>query len=282
MARFNNAILGSRGFAERSMAPMVDLNQGGQNGRFTNIGSYVANAAYVRRNLIPLLLQTPRGFDDLAEPELYRSTLKSLVELQAQSIEGLNATLTVEAQETPVGGAGEQQQDPSNVTRQRSEPSFTWVEKYGSPVRSFLQSWITDLIMDPITKYPRVISRYNRGRVTDLLPDYYSMTCVFIEPDPTHTKVIRSWLCTNMFPMTSGEITGSRDLTQGGQTLQLQVQFSALTQVGAGVDSFAQMLLDRMALNDMNPNLHAAFVKDVDPDVKAAGAGYNQTVPLVP
>lgn len=282
MARYNEAILGARGFAEKSLAPQVDLTKGPQNGPFTNFDSYMANAAYVRRNLIPLLIQTPRGFDDLAEPDLYRSTLKSLVELQAQSIEGLNATLTVEAQDTPVGGAGEQQQDPSNVTRQRSEPSFTWVEKYGSPVRSFLQSWITDLIMDPITKYPRVISRHNRGRVTDLLPDYYAMTCMFIEPDPTHSKVIRSWLCTNMFPMTSGEIIGSRDLTQGGQTTQLQVQFSALTQVGYGVDQFAQRLLDQMALNNMNPNLHAAFVQEVDPDVKAAAQGYNETMANTP
>lgn len=273
MARLSDTIL-QRGYSQYTNAPMVDLRNGAQNGPMTDIASYVSNAAYVRRHLIPLLLEAPRGFQDLENGDLYVATLKALVETHLQSVEGLNKGLTVEVTETAVGGAGEQQEDFTNVTRARSEPSFLWIEKYGMPITTFLQQWITSLIMDPQTKYPTVIANGIRSP-RDLLPDYYGMTCIFIEPDPTHQKVMKAWLCTNMFPKATGDIIGRRDLTSASERLELNIAFTALTQVGFGVDAFAQSLLDKMNLTGMNPNLQQSAIRDLDADTKAANRGYN-------
>lgn len=279
MARLETAILGNTGYGQYAEAPMVNLVNGGQNGPMPDIGQYVSSSSYVRRNLIAILIEAPRGFQDLENPEAYVEALKALVELHPKSIEGLNATLTVEFQETPVGGAGEMQQDISNVTRARSNPTFVWTEKYGKPVSNLLRHWITGLIMDPATKYPTVVTRgIRQSNPADLLPDYTGMTVLFIEPDPTHTKVVEAWLCTNMMPNGSGDITGRRDLTQGGETLDISIEFTALTQHGAGVVQFAQRQLDAMNLGGMNPNLQQAFVQQVSADVDRGRAGYVETL----
>lgn len=277
MSRLSDTILGKDGYGQYNQAPMVDLKHGAQNGPMTDFTSYVSNSNYVRRNVIALLIEAPRGFEDLQNPQMWYETLKALVELHPKSIEGLQSTLTVEHAENAVGGAGEMQEDVSNVTRARSNPTFVWTEKYGKPISYFLRGWITSLIMDPITKFPTVVSNGAR-RPQDLLPDYNGMTVLFFEPDPTHSRVVEAWLCTNMQPKTSGDITGRRDLTQGGETLDMSIEFTALTQHGYGVMQLAQRMLDAFNLSGMNPNLQQAFVQQVEANVSAAADGYTASL----
>lgn len=278
--RMQNTILGNRAYGQASQAPMVNLQIGGQQGAMTDFVGYVANAAYVRRNIICQLVAAPRGFRDLDNPEIWEQTLKSLVELHAKSIEGLQSTLTVEHVENAVGGAGEMQQDVSNVTRARSTPTFVWTEKYGQPVRAFLEGWVQMLVMDPQTKAPGIIATGKRP--SDLLPDYNGATMLFFEPDPTFTKVTKAWLCTNMRPTNQiAENTGRRDLTQGGEPIDYNVEFTALTQVGARVIEFAQARLNAMSLNGMNPNFQNAFVTEIDPYVRNTDNGYAEQLAKV-
>ena len=275
--RYSDTILDRRGYARYEEVPMVDLKYGGQFGALPDFPGYVSSSAYVSRPIVPVLLAAPLGFNHLDNPEVYIRTLKSMVELQAKSIEGLNATLTVEFQSNPFGGGGEQQEDFSNVTREQSRPTFVWTERQGKPFRALLTSWITGIMMDPNSKYPNVVSNGNSGP-NDLLPDYTGMTCLFYEPDPVHKKVNEAWLCTNMMPRTSGEITGNRDLPAGGQTRDYTVEFTAITQHGYGVKRLAQKILNSYNLGGMNPNLQQAFIQDISADVKAAPKGYAEAL----
>ena len=277
MSRLQNAVLGQVAFAQGRQAPTLDPSLGGQFGFGNDYPSWVSNAQYIRRNLICRLLEAPRGFADLPEPSVMVNTLKALVELKCLRIEGLQAQLTVDVQATPFGGAGEQQEDPTKVTRQVSEPSFTWNEKYGRPINLFHETWITELIMDPITNYPNVVTRVG-VTPADLLPDYRAATMLFIEPDPTHRFVDKAWLCTNMFPKNGGEKTGRKDHTAPGDALEYNIPYSAITQVGLGVNQLAQTLLDQMNLTGANPNLRPAFVNQVEADVLASANGYAEQI----
>jgi len=278
MARVTNTILESgRAHGAGSNAPLVDLTKGGQNGFLADYQSIVSNAAYVKRNMIPILLEAPRGFSDLPDSGAWIATLKSLVELQAVTIEGLTSTLTAEFAENAVSGGGEFQEDIANVTRERSVPVFTWPEKYGRAVNKFLDGWILNLLMDPETKVPRVVNLADTPP-TDLLPDYVGMTMLFIEPDPTHTKVVGAWLCTNMMPKTGGENIGRRDLNAPGENVQQAIEFTAITQVGATVEATAQRFLDAMSLTGVNPNNRAPFVEELTADVSAVENGYAELV----
>lgn len=271
--RMTGTILGPQGYGRNATAPMVDLKRGGQHGASTHFDSYISSTAYVRRNMVALLLEAPRGFQLMDNPDKWVESLKALVEVQPLSIEGLTAGLRVDTVETNMGGGGEIHEDPSNVTRERSNITFVWRERYGKPISYFLREWITNLIMDPITKAPAVVSR-GAAAPSDLLPDFYGMTCLFFEPDPTHSKIVEAWLTTNMFPKGTGDIIGRRDMAQAGESPELSIEFGGLTQHGYGVRRFAQGLLDRMNLAGMDPNMQKSFIDAVSADVAARDSGY--------
>lgn len=272
MSTLKGTILGQQAYGRFTDAPMVDLNKGGQHGPSTQFDTYLSSTAYVRRNLIALLLEAPIGFKLLNNPDKWTEGLKALIETQPLTIEGLQAGLTVDTVETNMGGGGEVQEDPSNVQRARSTVTFTWKERYGKPISNFHREWITNLIGDPITKAPAVISL--GGRPQELLPNFYGMTCLFWEPDPTFTRVQEAWLGTNMFPKGTGDIIGRRDMSSPGEGQELGIEYTGIYQHGYGVRRLAQMIYDRFNLSGMNPNLQKAFADGIGPDVLKAQSGY--------
>lgn len=279
MARLKEAILqNNRAYSAGHQAPMLDLKYGGQMGYAPDLTEWVSNQSYIRRNVFCLLIEAPKGFDLLQDPDYHIATLRSLVELHPISIDGLNAGLEVETAETPVGGGGEMQEHFVNVTRARSQPVFRFNEKYGMPVAAFFRSWITNLMMDPDSKVANIGTLAQGNRPTDMLADMYSATMAFIEADPTHTKVVKSWLCTNMFPKGTGEITGRREITAGGEPVTYDITFSAISQYGLGVDAFCQRLLSAINITGANPYQRPAFVQAIDPNVARQSEGYEAQV----
>lgn len=263
----------SRGITHGVQNHMANINLGGQQGYMPDYTILDSNANYVRANLICVLIAAPAGFKDLPDSEAWIGGLKAMVERHATRIEGLRSTLNVEWQETALGGAGEMQQDVSNVTRERSEPAFTWPEKYGKPFKTLLSGWIYNLMQDPNTKVPMVVTRGLAKRI-DMTPAYRGATMLFIEPDVTHTRVVEAWLSTNMMPNTSGPIEGSRDLTAGGELNEIQVTFSAITHYSLGVNEYAQKVLDSLALTNANPMQAPAAFDSVSADVAKQTNGY--------
>lgn len=277
MTRLKDSIISnSRGWAKDHNAPMVDLKYGGQMGYAPQYAEWVNNAAGVRKNIICLLLDYPRGFDKLPNPEEWIKTLRQLVEVHPLSITGLNATLTVATTSNPVGGSGQQQLDPTNVTMEPTSISMRWNDKYGFPISKFWSSFIRLLIMDPESKVAG-ISTLGDAKPSDMLPDMRTFSCAFIEPDVQHNKVVRSWVVSNLFPQASGEVIGSRDMTADGEVPSIDIPFGGIAQFGFGVDKFCQQLLDGIDITGANPLNRPSFITKIDADVNAAGRGYEFT-----
>ena len=275
MSRLQDAILQpNTAYAHGHQAPMLDLRYGGQMGYAPDLTEWVSNQSYIRKNTICLLVEAPKAFRDLPNPDYWTATLRSLVELHPLSITGLNAGLEIETTTNPVGGGGQQQHDVTDVKETPSSPVFRWNEKYGMPVFNFLRGWVTNLLMDPNSKYAAIATLGN-GAPTDMLADRYSATMCFIEPDPTHTRVVKAWLGTNMFPMGSLENIGSRDLTQAGEPVTYDVNFSGIFQFGLGVDQFAQELLNGINITGANPHHRPAFVRSIEADILAQRKSYS-------
>lgn len=253
----------------------------GQMGLVTHLEGVIGNASYVRRNLLCYVMRSPGGFDDLPNPEEWHSTFKALMEVGSRTITGLNATINVEYTSSEIGGAGEMQEDIAKVTRERSVPVHTFVEKYGKPINRFFDTWIRMLIGDPDTGIPGVVALGNTDGPTDLLPDYTGATCLYIEPDPLHKTVVMSWIITNMMPNTAGEVTGERDITAPGQTTEYSIQFTGIQQVGAGPNFVAQQFLDNISFTGANPYHREAFIKEMDAALVDATASYQKTVNIL-
>lgn len=281
MRKSDALIAQNTGYNLQSQSPMVNVVGSGQQGIVTDLSTYISNAAYVRRNLICLVLQTPRGFNLLPDSAVWHATCKNLLENGSRTIEGLRKTLTVEYVSNPIGAAGEQQEDIAKVNRERSTPTHVFTEKYGKPINRFFDAWIRLLIADPETGIPAITSLGLSDGPADQLPDFTSMTCLYIEPDPLHKTVVEAYLVTNMMPKTAGQVESSRDITASGQSVDYTIEFTGITQVGAGVNQFAQSLLDQMNLTGVNPNRRQAFVQQVDAFVKDSNGGYENLVQQV-
>lgn len=258
-------------------APIIDLKKGGQFGHMMDYAALASATPYVRQNLIAILLEAPRGFQYMDRPEIWRASLKSIIEEQSKSITGLNSTLKIENVEQAVGGGGEQISAVSNVTREQSRPVHSINEKYNMSVATFINSWILELMMDPETKYPNIITRGDkRSQLTDHLADFYGATVIYFEPDPIFRHVIKAWLCYFVRPADEGvTIEGSRDLTTGKEELSVDLTMTAVSQVGAGPIELAQKILDSLNPTNANPWQRPANIDQVSADVRAVtDAGY--------
>lgn len=265
-------ILNGQGpFTDQSFTPVTNIMTNGQWGFAPDYHSILSNSAYARRPVIPVLLEYPRGFDFLPYPEAWIATLKSLIETQSKNIDGLTSTVNVENAEFNFGAAGEFQQDLTRVTRARSQPKHTWVERQGQPIRNFLEGWIFYLMAHPDTQTPMIHSLpENRDRYFDFLPDFNSMSVLYIEPDPFHRRVVDAWLCVNMRPNTGGEVTANRDITSGFQTREIDVEFTAITITNKGVKQFAQEILNRMNHYGFNPQNRQSVIQSISKEIEAA------------
>ena len=254
-------------------AGMLDLKYGGQFGWAPDLTQWVNNQAYVRKNVVCILLEAPGFFQWMPDSAKWVESLKALFELHAKTIEGLAGGLEVETETHPVGGAGELQEEVVNVTRARSNVTMTFTEKYGMPIQTVLYNWITYGLMDPDTKF--ALSATIAGvKPTDMLADMYSATCLFFEPDPTHTRVMKSWITTNLFPKGTGEIEGKRDLAAGNEMSELSIEFGGISQFSLGTNIMAQKILDSINLANANPYLRPGFVQNRSADVQGATDGY--------
>lgn len=250
----------------------------GQQGLAANLKGYVANAAYVRRPVQCFVLQSPRGFNDLPDPEVWHRTLRKLMETGTRSITGLNATVNVSYVSNELGPAGEVQEDIAKVTRERSVPVHTFIEKYGMPIHAFFDGWVRWLIGAAESGVPEVTSLFELGAgPTDLLPDYTSATCLYAEFDPLHRTVIKAFLITNMMPKTSGEYIADRDLTAEGQSTEHSIEFTSIQQVGMGPKLLAQRIWDEISLVGVSTYMRAAALDGIDADI-AAVDGYTAAV----
>lgn len=262
-----------------SDAPRVNLSVSGQNAHMPNISRFHANAAYIRKNLICKVLEMPDGFSHVKDGQVYVRNLKAICEMHALSWEGFNATLTVNSEETVVGASqGNFQQTPSNVVMARTEPVMTLEEKYNLSVAEMFDFWQRQFIMNEHTKFGDIFTN-GASMPTDWLPNQYSASMIFFEPDPTFTYALRVWLCVNMYPMGGVEQTAKRSMTDDGERIEYTIPWSALTQVNTvGCFNLANTILKEMRITGTSPTLQPAVMTKVAANVADTKFGYTEAI----
>lgn len=279
MGRFTDTLLAQNtGYGADRKTPMVNPGRPGQFGHSIEPAEHISATQYVRKNLVIRLLEAPRGFNDLPNPNVWRQTLKSILETHPNTVEGFNSQLSVEYVSTAFGGAGEEQETVSDVKRARTTPSFSFTERYGRPISVFIDQWILELFGDPNTKYPNVCTRTNKP--TDLLSDYRTCSFIAFEPDPTFRYIDKAWLVVNAGPKGGAPMEGRRDQNSPGENLTFTLELTSISFVGRGVDELAQIFLDEMAPTLVNPNNRKAIYEKVDATVdgNAAPFGYAENI----
>lgn len=250
------------GFADNRQ-PMLDPSIGGQFGMMTDLKNWVSNAVELKGQLYAVVLDVPKGFHELPGSEHYIRAFKTMWMQDAQTIEGLDATLNTEFAETPVGSAGEMQETLSNVTRNRSVPVLGLPERLGKPYQALLTDWITLLGLDPETNIPG-LAAYKELEIDVLTPDWNTATVAFFTTDPTFRYVQDAWIVTNMFPKSAGEVTARKDLSAGKEALVHSIEWTGMAQVGMGPKSVCQGLLDSISLRGVSPVTAPGIMEEVN------------------
>lgn len=252
---------------------MLSLENGGQHGMTTALGKVVGGKnysewindhSYVSRNLIAVLLQYPKFFDLMNQPQTWKITLKTMLELHTKTIDGLKGGMTVESAEETLGGAGEVRQQPINTTRERSEPVHTMTEKAGMPIYNFLQAYIRYGIMDPDTK-GALVGTLKSFKSDVYTPDFYTFSVIYFEPDITFRNVLKAFLCTNMYPQSDGGLEAKRDLTAGGEVKTIDLALTAITIQTKAVKDLARSIMFTMNTTKIDPHyIHTIVARDID------------------
>lgn len=253
-----------QGYALGSTRQMTDLTIAGQNGLSLDLRTIVGNAPYVSRPTRALLLEAPRAFAYLPNPEMWVAALKSLVETASETIDGLDQSVRVEYVQTNLG-ATEIQEEMARVTRERSEVTMKWTDRKGMPISRFFRGWIEMVLGNPETQIPGLVAFstfINAPMSISYTPDFNGATMLFFEPDEYFRTINKAWLITDMKPDNAGEIRGQKDLTAAGEKLEITVKFTGVQQVGEGVDYLAQVILNSMGKYGLNVSSRRAFVGD--------------------
>lgn len=273
-------IKAGRGYA--GWSPTLNLQKGGQFGYANKVGvltngksyaEYLADHAQVETNIICRVLDYPRFFDYTDDPKMWIGCLVNLLEVKPESIDGLDSSLTVDFEEHAVGGAGEQFEEVSNVTRARSVPVFNYKELAGRAIGKFLNYWIRYGMMDPDTKVPLITnSKKFEGFDGIYLPSMKAATCLFIKPDILHRNAMDAWLVTNMMPKGDGERKGQRNITQAGTLTDLPIEFSGISlggDVKAIMDLANSILRSTKTVRQIPDEFLQAPLDGIDPSVAA-------------
>lgn len=279
MAELRDELLQNLGYTADGKAPGIDLSKGGQFGYQAEQGAYVNNTGYVPRNIIPILIKAPRGFDLFPEKEkaVWIGALRSLIENQSKTITGLRTGLTLEWSERQFSKAGHMQQDPLDVKEVMSAPVHAWDERYGKVISRFWNSLVRLLIQDPQTNQPGIMNIVEQAP-TDHLADFYTFTVLYIEPDPLRNKVLDAWLVTNMAPSTITELESTMDVAGGKEVPEISVEFTGIPYMNDGVTAVAQEILDQINYVNAGPQQRPAFIDKIGADIKAAQSGYVEDI----
>lgn len=290
MARLMEAVLDKeQTYNNNSNAnPLLDLRYGAQSGPVGRIGAvdkggifyeeWISNHAYVRGHVIPILLTYPRFMDFMPNKDKLIETLKVLIECRAKSIDGLNSKVSVTTAEHPVANNDEQQEEITNVKRERSSISKTYQEVAGKAIQRFWNTYIEYGIMHPDLKRP-LVTQYMEGEEIRQLytPDFYSFATIYIEPDITQRLVMDAWLCVNMYPKDSGDRIGKREQQGDKEIVEYNIPFSSITLNNDNVIQLGQEILDGLTFPHALPEDSLINpVKWIDSNVEYANVGFDR------
>ena len=233
-----------------------------------DILKWVSNEPYYPRNLLAFVIRN--GIPETEEGSTVMvDTVRTLIELHPLAITGLSTAFDINAPAL-------------------KKVTFKLTERYGRPIDTFITWW-----------YAKFQSLWSRGQGGD----EGTIDVMFVEPDPTHTKVTHAIFMYHMRPTQYNGIEAKRDLWTPrpafpqsekpkpsfwqrfvahlkGDPIKdairrmheappvkptiLEVTFTGETSIGPQVNDFAQKLLDAIQLDDANPY--------VAPDPKHFGA----------
>ena len=228
----------------------ANIIDGGQLGTGIQITRLDAATPLVFNPAVLVVTQTPAMWDN---QQYAQKMLKSLIEVHATNVSGLDVTYTLETASTPVGWDSQEMKVPTRTTRSAVDPNFTWKEVTGNLIWNFMRKWIFD-IQHPDTNASLMSATLGSGQtMPPFLMSSFSMSMMAIQFDPTMLpeNVIDGFYYTCMFPTSTGEFGLER--TWGTtKVMDRSIAFTGLVQHNDNTKWLAQEMASILQFHKVN------------------------------
>lgn len=258
----------------------MNISKGGVNGLLPKIGAidsdgklkdaWVSNHAYIREDIIPVVLKTPKAFDFLQGKELWKSTWISIITEHMHNISGFTSTVEVSTDEERIGKGEEMQETPTGVRVARTVITGEAKEKANKTISKFLSLVAFYTIKDQYSDRPLVSQFLDIDAIGGgYTPDYWSGAVLWIEPDITKQMVVDAWYSVQVYFKNSGDRTGSKNKESAGESVSLALNLASINFSTQKVFELAEKILPTVSgiklLTDSDLSLADS---EVAPDAK--------------
>lgn len=261
-------------------AGMLNLAHGGMYGALPDHSTWVNNAPYVQQHAVFRLLRAPSAFALMGNAgNIYREYLKTLLEIKAKRFEGLKLNVDVSYDERELDGSGNKMHTPSDAKREESELSITWDELDGMPISHFWKDVNSLLLVDPMTKKPRLSSMID---LPDMLPERRSWAGLAYETDTTNRFVTKAILIDNcMAKSNGGEMELKMDKNSEMEPKEVTIAFTGFTLDGPNITQAAQELHDEISRTLIDPHRSRSYIEGVEANIASIAKGYKETLETI-
>lgn len=213
---------------------VADIQKGGQLGVGPRIMNLDSATPQVFSPAIIVMMQTPGMWKDI--PSLTR-IIKSLWELHAKSISGIDFGYTLNTADSLVGHDGQNISMPLNTQRSQVSPSVSWTELYGNLVWNVHYKWLMDMNHpDTQTSYLSAQAELASGAdgissIPPWLITTFSCSFMAIQPDVygTYDRIIDAAFYTCCFPTETGNLGIKREINNHEQQ-ERTINYKAIVQ----------------------------------------------------
>lgn len=222
---------------------------------------------------VGFVLQLPSMWDSYPARQ---DTLKALVETHGKW-SGIDVSYSLETGDSMQYRDGQSMKVPLKTTRSPVNPSFSFMELSGNPGWNLFRKWLFD-ISHPDTNMS-VLSAVmtNRGDIPGWYMSAYSMTMLFVQPDPSGIpdRIMDAVIITNMFPTEIGELGIQRNIGTV-ETKERSISFTGLLQHNENTRLLGVAMMEEAKIHTINYDFApAGLAGSVDPKVAVDSKIYN-------
>lgn len=238
---------------------------GGQHGFLPQLGStvegasyedYLHEAGYVRQDVIPYVLTTPKFMEFMPNPGMLARTVKAMMEVHAITIEGIDTSITAETFTGNLGYANADFTEHARTVMAKSSIKIKLKERLGNPWEKLFHMWITYGKGDVVTNVPLVNRILTPEQAVKFQRTAWStFSTLFVEPDVLMRKPVHVFLAMNLCP-TTVNVVGSKDKTRSLEAEYIEQELGGFIIDGNSnrrVMELGRLYLENSKLYELDP-----------------------------
>lgn len=270
MARMNGSLIANGGrFGSSSTSYIANVVDGGQLGFGPLLRNLDANTPPVFLPLQLVVTHVPDFFKYIPNGA---DIFKALFETHLVSMEGIDFSLSMEIDGTPVGRDSQLMNVPTKQVRSQISPQCLWPEKIGNVVYNFGRLWM-NAIHDIDTQASSMAGIIPAGTtLPPLVASMYSADIMLIQYDSTYRpeNIIDAFALTNFFPTEIGSPGYTLNATETHRP-DRTFTFSCIIQHNNNTVSVAKKLANLTKLHTINYQDALPIATSVESEISGKG-----------